>query len=150
MENLNKKLKSWQILCFSMPGIIFIIFIIFFLFNFNIAFNKSHSKKIDLENVQVIAIKATNSSKLRLAVYKDKRKIFTSPSLDNINLCESVGFSMKINAERIIGIQQTKSTFFFCEIHFTDGNIYKILDKNQAKYFIEKEKESITNHLLFL
>lgn len=148
MKNFNKKLKSWQILCFSLSGIIFIIFIIFFLFNFNIAFNEYHSKKIDLKNVQVIAIKATNSSNLRIAVYKNKRKIFTSPCLDNLNLCESIGFSMKVNAEKIIGVQQTKSTFFINEIHFTNGNVYKFLDKNQANYFIEKEKESITKSFI--
>lgn len=148
MKELDKKLKSWQVLCLSLSGIIFTIFIIFFLFNFNIAFSNSYDKEIDLKKVQVVAIKATNSSKSRIAVYKDKRKIFTAPCISDDNLCNLVGFTVKISAERVKGIQQSESTFFISEIHFTDGNVYKNLEVNQAKNLIKMEKEKIINSFI--
>ena len=113
MRELEKKLKSLGVLSFSLSGVIFIIFLIYFIVYFDIVFSRLDRKEISLENVQIIAVKATNSAKPRIAIYKEKRKILTAPCLD---LCDSVGFTMKIDVERVTGIQQTNSTFFIHEI----------------------------------
>ncbi|MFC5921035.1 hypothetical protein ACFPVS_09930 [Neisseria weixii] len=64
---------------FFIWGNIYYIFNINYLFLILIFFLVTKKiKKINLEDVQIIAVKATNSAKSGVAIYKEKRKIFTA------------------------------------------------------------------------
>ena len=80
-KNKIERFKSWQLLSFSLSATLFFIFIVFFIFQANLIYFylKGGNDELEISNVQVLAVRATNYPVPRLAIYKNCL-LYTSPS----------------------------------------------------------------------